>query len=132
MKTNLDSLFKTNKNLEKDGIWFSISDDTKFLIRRFGGANSQNVKQAMAKYYKPFSRQVQSGTLSAEKEKEILVRAFVDSSLVDWKGVEIDGEEVEFSKDKAIELFLELEDLFEALYAYASSNESFREDLGNS
>ena len=32
MKTNLDSLFKVNKDLEKDGIWFELGE-TSFLIR---------------------------------------------------------------------------------------------------
>jgi|AntRauTorcE11897_2_1112592.scaffolds.fasta_scaffold00704_9 hypothetical protein len=132
MKTNLDNIYKTDSSMEKDGIWFAITDETQFLVRRFGGANAQKVKQATAKYYKPFARQVENGTMSAEKEKEILVRSFVESCLVDWKGVEIDGEEQKFEKEKAIELFCNLPDLFESIYEYATATSSYREDLGNS
>ena len=75
MKTNLDKLYKTNSSLEKDGVWFEISDDVAFLIRRFGGKNSEKVKLALAKYHKPYARQIEKGTLDPSKETEIMTRA---------------------------------------------------------
>ena len=36
MKTNLDTLFKTDKVSEKEGVWFRVSDDVRFLVARFG------------------------------------------------------------------------------------------------
>jgi hypothetical protein len=132
MKTNLDSLFKTDNALEKEGVWFMVSEEAGFLVRRFGGANASKVKQAIAKYYKPYSRQVENGTIAAEKEKEILVTSFVEASMVDWKGIEIDGEIVPYSREVAIKFFCALPELFEAIYSYATAVESYKEDLGNS
>ena len=132
MKSNLDSLFKSSSSLERDGVIFEINDVTSFHIRRFGGKNAQKVKAAMAKYYKPYARQVDLGQVSAEKEHEILVNAFVDSCMIGWEGVELDGKETEYSIDAARTLFVELPELFTALHEYASSFESFKDDLGNS
>lgn len=132
MKSNLDHLFKTSKESEQDGIWFTISDEVGFLIKRFGGFNSSDLKKAMASKYKPFANQIKMGTLDPEKEREIMVEMFVEACVVDWKGVEIDGEERSFSKSLAVEFLIGLPDLFETLVAHASDFNNFKEDLGNS
>lgn len=130
MKTNLDS-FKTDSDIEKDGIWFKINDETGFLISRFGGYNSPKVKAAMAKYFKPYAYQIQQDTLDVEKEKEIMVRVFVESCMLDWKGIEVDGKPAAFDKDLAVKILTPVPDLFNALREYASDYKNYREDLGN-
>jgi uncharacterized coiled-coil DUF342 family protein len=130
MKTNLHKSFKTDSDHEDGGIWMMTSEETGFLVRRFGGANEHRLKQAMAKHYKPYARLIQNDSLPAKKENEIITKIFVDACLVDWKGVEIDGVKTEFSKEKAIELLIELPELRTSLQEYAAETKNFREDLG--
>lgn len=133
MKSNLDKHFKTDAKMEKEGIWFDINDTAGFRLTRFGGENSPGVKAALAKYYKPYAAQLEIESLSPEKEREIFVRVFVESCVVDWRGIDIDGEEnVPFDKEKAIALLIGLPDLFETLRAQASKSEHYKVDLGNS
>jgi len=132
MKTNLDELYKTNTNFEKDGIWLDISEKVGFLVSRFGGANSERVKLALAKYHKPYSRLIEKGTLPIEKETELTIKAFVEACLIDWKGVEIDGKETPFSKEVAIEFFKGLPDLLDELVSQASNSSNYKIELGNS
>lgn len=132
MKTNLDSMFKTDDALESGGIWFDLTDTTGFLVKRFGGLNSPKVKAAMSKYFKPYARQIENGTMDLKKEKEIMYRVFVESCLVDWKGVEIDGQEVPFSTDAALKLLCRLTDLADTLVEYAQDMKNYKEELGNS
>ena len=132
MKTNLDKFFKTDSDLERDGVWFEISDDIGFLIRRFGGKNSDRVKLALAKYHKPYTRQIEKGTLDPQKETELMTKAFVESCMIDWKGVEIDGESVPFSQETAFKFFLELPELLSELFNHANDVNSYKEELGNS
>lgn len=130
--SNLDSLYKNNEKFEKEGIWFSVSDDTAFLVRRFGGYNSHKVKSAMARYYKPYARMIELGTLGEEKEREIMLKVFIESSIVGWRGVKIDEKEVEYTFDAAFNLLKKLPDLADSLLAYASESKNYREELGNS
>jgi len=132
MKTNLDHLFKTNKNAETDGVIFKLSDTVNFIVRRYGGANEQKVKAAMAKYYKPYARQVEAGTLPASKEREILVKAFVSACMVGWEGLEADGTKLEYTPENAEKLFTDMPDLFNTIFDYAQTLSTFREDVGNS
>lgn len=131
MQTNLDRLYKNSEKQEEDGIWFEIAEGTGFLIRRFGGYNSPKIKAALAKHFKPFSRQIEAGTLDAAKEKEIMAKVFVDACVTDWKGIEIDGKAASFSKELAVEFFVNLPELTDTLVAYASDSKNYREDLGN-
>lgn len=131
MKTNLDSIFKTSSDLEKNGVWFDINDSTGFLIRPFKGTNPR-IKAAMAKYYKPYARQIENDALGLEKQREINVNLFMDICLVDWKGVEIDGKAVTFTRETGLKLFTELPELFDNLWKHAQDFKNYREDLGNS
>lgn len=141
METNLDQLFKTDSTLEQDGVDFVIVPEDKskippveevsFRLRRFNSRNPR-VKAAMASYYKPYSRQVEMGTLPVEKSEEITQKLFIDVCLVSWTGVKEKGVDLECNKANALALFKRLPDMFEALWTYANNFENFKEDLGNS
>ena len=132
METNLDKFYKTNKNLETEGIWFDIGEEISFKMKRFGGFNAASVKAASAKFYKPYATMIKNGTLPPEKEREVMVATFVSSSITDWKGVEIDGKEEVFDAKICTKLLLNLPDLADTLIEYASNFDNFKEELGNS
>lgn len=130
MKSNLDKFFKQDDKVEKEGRWFELENGVKFLVRRFGGSNTE-VKKAMVKYYRPVAKLIDKNLLPEDKEKAIMVKAFVHSCLIDWEGVEIEGEEVPFSFDVAVDLFIGLPELLDTLTEYAQDSENYREDVGN-
>lgn len=130
MKSNLDKHFKQNTSLEKEGVWFELEGGIKFLVRRFGGANTE-VKKAMVKYYKPVAKLIDKNLLGDEKEKSIVSKAFIKACMIDWQGVEIDGEEKPYSFELAVELFERLPELLDTLMDYAQDSENYREDVGN-
>lgn len=132
MKTNLDSLFKNDKGLEENGIWFEIQEGVGFKIKRFGGFNSQSIKSALAKHYKPYAKMIESGTFPLDKEREITLKVFSNACITDWKGIEIDGKLAEFSQEACLNLLMSLPELADALVKYASDSQNYREELGNS
>lgn len=132
MKTNLNKLFKTDESLEKEGVWFDVTKETSFLLRRFGGSNSQKLQAAMAKFHKPYSRLIENNSLSEREQVEIFAKVFISTCLVDWKGVEIEGSVVPCTPENALKLFVSLPELFDVLFSYAKGVDSFKEDLGNS
>jgi hypothetical protein len=133
MKTNLDSRFKTDKELEENGVWFKPDrgGEYSFLVRRFGGANAHRLKLATEKYVKPHLRKIEAGAMSQEDMDKVNLQAFISSCIVDWKGVkDEDGKEIPFSFETALEVLLPLEELSNTLYRYANSFETYREELG--
>lgn len=132
MKTNLDSLFKTNELNEKEGIWIEVGDQVSFKCKMFGGANAHRIKQLQVKYLKPYTRQIENGLMDEKKERLIYTKIFVEACLVDWKGIVEDDKDVPFSPEKAVELFTSLPKLFDYLVGEATNNDRYVEDLGNS
>jgi len=132
MKTNLDSMFKSNSKNEIDGVWFDISEDVGFHIKRFGGMNSPAIKKALAIHHKPYARLIEKGLLEEAKERRIYTRVFVEACMINWKGVEIDGEFKDFSDELAVEFFVGLPELLDTLVDYAQTNSNYADDVGNS
>jgi hypothetical protein len=131
MKTNLDSLYKTDTKLESEGIWLNLSSNVGFLVKRFGGSNSPKVKAAMARLYKPFARMIENDTMPEAEQKRIMIRIFVEASVIDWKGIEIDGKLTPYSSDIAVKFFENLPEVFDTIMKYASDYANFKEDVGN-
>lgn len=132
METNLDSFFKTSKTKEQEGTWFPVTKDVQFKMKRFGGWNSKEIQKVVAAHHAPHSKQLALGILSEEKERQLHTKAFVESTIVDWSGIIIDGEAVPFSVELAVQTLVEMPDLLEALIKEASDKDNFKEDLGNS
>lgn len=132
MPSNLDSLFKTDKTLEREGIWFRYTDTVRFRLKRFGGFNSEKLKPLYASVYKPYAGQIEKGSISAEKQNELLATIFIKACMVDWEGVELDGKEAPFSFENALKLLTELPDLLDSLVKVTQDSANYKEDLGNS
>lgn len=132
MKTNFDNEYKTDTDLEKNGVWFKIpKSGARFCLRRFGGDNASKVKEAMARFHKPYAKQIELGLLDDAKSKEIMAKIFVEACVIDWENVIIDGTDTKFDKDIAVKLFIALPPLFDTLFSLASDVESYKETLGN-
>ena len=71
MKTNFDAMFKTNTELETEGIDLDFGNGMKFRVKRFGGMNSMAVKKQVAKRLKPYATLIKSNAMPEEKERII-------------------------------------------------------------
>lgn len=139
MESNLDELFKTDPKCENEGVNFVFREsdpergieEISFKVRRFSETNPR-VKQAMTVHFKPYARLIEMGTFPPEKEQEITIKVFVEVCLVSWVGVkDRNGKDLECTKENAFQIFKRLPDLFNKLWKFATSFESFKESLGN-
>lgn len=131
MKSNLDKFFKTDADLENNGMWFDISETTGFRVRAFKASNPR-AKAAMAAHYKPYARQIEIGALEVTKQREVTTKLFIEMCLVEWRGVQIDDKDVELTTENALKLFTALPDLFDTLWRHANDFTNYKEELGNS
>lgn len=133
MKTNLDSFFKADDTLEKEGSEFALNDKIKFRLLRFH-QNNPKIKAAFARHYKPYARQMEMGTLPQEKSDEISIRVFIETSLVGWEGVEDgEGNPIPFTSENALNLLKSMPELFTELWKHANTFSNYQaHDVGNS
>jgi len=139
---SLYKLFKTDENLETDGIWLEYGQNEKgepirIKIARAGGHNSAFSK-ALEKATRPYRKAIQTGMLDNKTADKLYKEVFADTVVLDWINVEgPDGKPMEFKRENVLKLFEDLPDLFADLREQANNVALFREevreaDLGNS
>ena len=79
--SNMFDLFETDKELEKNGVWFEIAPGVRFLCARMGPMNKV-YKRSLARKMKPYARQYQQGTLDEELGESLIQDVFIESVLL--------------------------------------------------
>lgn len=123
---SIHAMFKTDKDLEKNGIVINYDDTIKVRIARAGGANTRYLK-TLERKSKPYRRAIDQGTMNPEVANQILREAYAEAVILDWEGItDEDGNEIPFTKENCVKLFEDLPDFFEDLKEQAMKMALFR------
>ncbi|QBZ71755.1 hypothetical protein [Pseudomonas phage KP1] len=130
----LHKQYKTDAVKESNGVEIefveAINEDgtiPTFTISRMGKSNKAYSK-ALDAATRPYRRQVELGTMKNEVAEEIFLDVFVSHVLKGWRNVQDEqGKEIEYSKDAAKSLMLELPDVYERLQEEAKLASNFRD-----
>ncbi len=126
--------FKTDKNVEKEGIVLNYGKNSKgadieIRIARAGGANVQYAKLLEVKT-KPYRRQIQNETLDNDVAEKITKEVYAKAVVLGWSGVEDEnGKELEFSFENCMKLFDDLPDLWTDIQQQSTKAALFRADI---
>ncbi len=127
MKALIDQ-FGTSQEKEQSGAWIHYGEDLAFKVKRLCKRN-KSYKVALERIDKELRR-----NKITEKEAEVrLVEIFVESALIEWKGVvDADGKALKLTKKNAIGLFTDPRwpEFFDDLYQKAHDNEYFNDIEG--
>lgn len=136
--TNIFSIFETNPELEKGGVWVYPSGEFEgapaFKLARAGGANKKFSELQMAEL-RPYQRaiQAQSKNLSSEVQDVIMKavrKSFVRTCVLDWKNVNDKNDQpVPFTHEAADKLFTQLPALYDELLSAAQSLATFQDEV---
>lgn len=130
---SLYSQFATNKDAEVEGVWveYGANEDGSipaFKISRMSKANKKYTK-ALERATRPHRRAIELETMNNDLAERLFMEVFVDTVLLDWKGIkQRDGEELEFCKKNALKLFEDLPELYDDLQEKAKKASLFREE----
>ena len=126
---SLYGLFKTNSNLEINGIWIEYGKETRIKIARAGGQNKQYLAAA-TKMNTEYKHQIANDLLEEELAEKLLMDVFVDTVILDWEGVTDEQENLlEFTPDNVRQVMNDLPDLFQDLRRMAGTLSLFREEI---
>ena len=137
MSANLYKRFGGTDAKSREGVWIDV-EGSEFKVSRASGVANPRYQAALDEQQRKYRRKLDAGLLGTQKQQEIYTKVFVDTILLDWRGVKSKtGEDVPFSKEAAIKLFTELPELLDYLSKEASDRSNFEaaieeEELGNS
>lgn len=126
--------FKTNENIERDGILLEYGENSKgkpiaIRIARAGGANSQYQKLMEARV-KPYRRQIQNETIERALVERLLRQVYAETIVLGWENVEDEnGKELAFTVENCVKLFEDLPDLFQDIQEQSQRAALFRQEV---
>lgn len=131
-KRSLYDSFKTDADLEKEGIWIDFGP-AKIKIKRAGGSNKAFQSRLRANL-KPYKYQIDKGLMDEEDERyqKAFMDAFCHEVVLDWeddegnKEIEVAGDFVPFSPEAAKKLFADLEEIFAEVLQQSTKVANFR------
>lgn len=126
--------FKTDNNLEKEGILLEYGENSKgkpvcIRIARAGGANVAYAKRMEARV-KPYRRQIQNETMETALVERIVKEVYAETVVLGWENVEDEnGQALDFTVENCMKLFDDLPDLFRDIQEQSQRAALFRSEV---
>ncbi len=93
--------FKTDVTASEDGVWIDIDSDASVKVAR---ANNKKFRKRLQQLTAPYKRLIEQDKISDDKLDELLVIALAECVLLDWRGLSVNGENIEYSRENAIKI----------------------------
>lgn len=125
---DLRKTYGTNSELESEGVW--TQDLGEGLHLKLARLKNPKFRKMYQRLTKPYERQIRNRTLSEKIEEDIITKCLVETVVLDWKGLVLDGKELTYSKENASKLFSDpdLSDFRDLVVDLANDAELFREE----
>tara|TARA_Y100000310_G_C20478150_1_gene713421 strand:- start:247 stop:714 length:468 start_codon:yes stop_codon:yes gene_type:complete len=118
--------FKINKlKTTSQGVWVDCGQGLKLKVARLG---NPTYEEELRKLGKPYMRQMRLGTMNVEDIENLAKKAISKHIIQGWENLEDDDGPIEFSPEKALELFNEYPDFYTLVKDVSNEAELFRTD----
>ena len=119
--------FKTDPTLEEEGKEIVVDETTTIKIARY---NNPAMRKMQERISEPYQKVVGRGKISDKTAGVILARCMAKHILKGWTGLFLDGEEIPYSEEKALELLTDptLNDFKEQVLFESQKMENYREE----
>jgi hypothetical protein len=122
---DLRKTFGGDKALERDGVDLHLGGDAYVTVARAGGTNVA-YDRAVQKHMRP--HRSKTGYLDNDVYVDVLKQAYADAVVLDWRGIEFDGEPLPYSRENALKLMRELPDLWDVIKTHAEKLANFQHE----
>ena len=109
------------KKYSDDGVWKEY-EGARLKIGRTASSDYMSATEALDR---PYKRQIDKGTLSAKKRRDLNIRAIARAVLVDWDGVGEAGEALPYSEELGVKALSNDPDLLEFVIDISIENSNY-------
>jgi len=130
-------MFETDNTVEREGIVIEYAPGVEIKVARAGGANKRFGK-TLARLSKPHRRAIQTESANEEVIRELFIKAYAQTVVLDWKGITKDvvtkdeadvGVELEFTQENVEAVLRAQPDLFADIQKAADNLSYFRAEV---
>jgi hypothetical protein len=125
MGMDLGRSYKTDADKELNGTWVDIGDGGSVKIARSG---NKRYLELFQQKIKPHARAIRTKTLKNEVAEAILIDCMAQAILLDWAGLEDNGQPLKYSTAEAKRLLTDYKDFRNLITELADDMETFRQE----
>lgn len=118
---DLSKVFKTDKQLEENGVWIAVDTDSAIKVARLGNTKSKELGSKLQNNLKLANK-----FNSVHVAEDTLITLISETVLLDWKGIKYEGEELPYSKENAKKVLTEFKDFRELVIQLSTEMETFK------
>lgn len=126
MKNSLD-VFKTSRKAEQQGVWIPVND-AGFEVRVARIGNPDYLAFIRERTQTAKSMKLLAAARGDKVYEDVVKEAVSKHILLDWKHLLVDGQEVPYTNEKALEFFNSHPEFYNLVMSLASDIENFRND----
>ena len=122
---DLLALFGTDITRETEGVWNTLAPGVRVKIARW---DNPRMQRALEREMEPFRDQIDAGTLDPDDDRKIIANVMAEAIVMDWEGVEVDGEEIPCKKEDVAKVLADprLRDFMAQIQLRAKQAEKYR------
>lgn len=124
---DLRKKFGTDQGFETDGVDVHLGDDAYITIRRAGGANRAYV-ECTRRLLQKHRRAIAADTMTDTESEALMAEIYAETIVIGWRGIELDGTTLLYSRANVLRLFQELPDVAKVVQEEAQRAANFRAD----
>lgn len=115
---------------EVEGIWFNIDGETSILVARM---YNPNFNKLFEKESAPYRSTAKRGLLGNEKAEQIMSKVIASTVLLDWKGLQLNGEDLPYNTKNCIEILTNIKyaPFKQLVIDFAEDQANYREEAMN-
>ena len=128
--------FSTDRELEEQGVWVDIGEGAMIKVARVSNSRARAAYDSI----RSIADKVVKKYISVQDDQAKLIAVVASTILLDWKGMEWEGENLPYNVQNATKVLTECQSFLELVIELASESETFRrqqieelkEELGKS
>jgi hypothetical protein len=121
---DIKKLFGTDRKAEEVGVWIDLGRGARVKIAR---DTSPAYRKKLQDVIRPYRGAITAGAMDDRAAHELFAKAAAGTILLDWAGIEADGQALPFSVAAAEQLMAEVPDFYKTIKTFSEDAALYRD-----
>lgn len=122
---DLQKLYGKDEKKANDGVWLEVGDGA--VLCRYYNVTSPRTIAISQRRTRKYQQAIRNKSLSPEIDRRVGIEIFVEAAVIDWRGINMNGDALAFSFDNAVKAFYDYPEFMMDIVQQATELSNFRD-----